>query len=390
MSQSDYGGGNIQERSPGRWRVTVELGRDPQTGRRLRRRFTVVGSRTDALKKRREALSQRDAGTLIPADKVTLAEWLTSWLERHYSEGHVSAKSHDRYRVVVQRHLVPALGRLKLQDLRPDHISDAKARWLSGKRSTADQPLSGASVHKHLVVLRRALSDAVRSRLISRNPADLVSAPSVRSRTERRALTEDEIRSLVSAARGTRYDLPIRFTMATGIRQGELLGLKWEDVDLDAGTVAIRRTLSYIAGATIFAPPKTERSRRIIELSDVTVSALRQYRSEQSTRRLMLGPAWQEHGLVFPSTIGTPWLSRSLYRGYRGVLERSGISDPRSVNWHTLRHTAATQWLSHGVDIFSVSRRLGHASASFTMDVYAHLLKGQQRQAAEALDYLLA
>ena len=93
---------------------------------------------------------------------------------------------------------------------------------------------------------------------------------------------------------------------------------------------------------------------------------------------------------MFPSLVGTPWLARTFYREYRGVLGRSGISAVASVNWHTLRHTAATQWLRHGADVFSVSRRLGHASASFTMDVYGHLLKGQQRQAAEALDYLLA
>jgi integrase len=136
--------------------------------------------------------------------------------------------------------------------------------------------------------------------------------------------------------------------------------------------------------------PKIAESRRIIELSAATVHGLRQHRSEQSARRLMLGPAWKEHGLVFPSSVGTPWLSRAFYRGYRDVLERSGITDLDSINWHSLRHTAATQWLHHGVDVFSVSRRLGHASASFTMDVYAHLLRGQQRQAAEALDYLLA
>lgn len=390
MSRSDYGNGTIRERSPGRWLVAIELGRDPQAGRRQRRYFTVFGSRRDANQARREALTQRDRGTLIPADKITLAEWLESWLERHYAERHVSAKSHDRYRSIIQRHLIPALGRLKLQDLRPDHIADMKARWLSGKRSTSLRPLSGASVHKHLVVLRRALTDAVRSRVIPQNPADVVPAPSVRPTVERRALTEDEIRLLVAAAREGRWDFPIRFTLATGVRQGELLGLKWEDVDLDGATVAIRRTLSYVGGEVIFAPPKTERSRRIIELSAATVRSLRQHRSEQGTRRLMLGPAWGENNLVFPSSVGTPWLARAFYRGYRDVLDRSGIPDLDTINWHTLRHTAATQWLHHGVDVFSVSRRLGHASASFTMDVYAHLLRGQQRQAAEALDYLLA
>lgn len=390
MSRQDYGSGSIQERSPGRWRVTLELGRDPHTGKRLRRRFTVQGNRSDALKAKREALSKRDDGTLLRSEKITLAEWLSSWLECHYTEGHISAKSHDRYRTIIQRHLIPALGRLKLQDLRPDHIADMKARWLSGKRSTSLQPLSGASVHKHLVVLRRALTEAVRTRIITRNPADVVTAPSVKSKVERRALTEEEIKQLVEAARGGRWDMPIRFTIATGVRQGELLGLKWEDVDLDGGTVAINRILSYVSGELIFAPPKTDRSRRIIELSAATVHGLRQHRSEQASRRLMLGPAWKEHGLVFPSNIGTPWLSRAFYRGYRDVLQRSGIADLGSINWHTLRHTAATQWLHHGVDVFSVSRRLGHASASFTMDVYAHLLRGQQRQAAEALDYLLA
>lgn len=390
MSRQDYGSGSIKERSPGRWRVTVELGRDPQTGKRLRRRFAVQGNRSDALKAKREALSKRDDGTLLRSEKITLAEWLGSWLERHYTEGHISAKSHDRYRTIIQRHLIPALGRLKLQDLRPDHIADMKARWLSGKRSTSMQPLSGASVHKHLVVLRRALTEAVRTRIITRNPADVVTAPSVKSRVERRALTEEEIKQLVEAAREGRWDMPIRFTIATGVRQGELLGLKWEDVDLDGGTVAINRTLSYVSGELLFAPPKTDRSRRIIELSAATVHGLRQHRSEQSARRLMLGPSWKEQGLVFPSSVGTPWLSRAFYRGYRDVLDRSGIADLRTINWHTLRHTAATQWLHHGVDVFSVSRRLGHASASFTMDVYAHLLRGQQRQAAEALDYLLA
>lgn len=390
MSKQGYGGGRIEERSPGRWRVTIESGRDSQTGKRARRRFTVRGTRRDAQKALRETLHQRDSGTLASADRVTLGEWLTSWLTVHYAEGHIGPKSHDRYRVIIQCHLIPALGGLRIQDLRPDQISDMKARWLSGRASTAVKPLSGATVHKHLVVLRRALAEAVRSGLINRNPPDLVRAPSVKARSERRALTEEEIKSLIAVVRGGRYDLPVRFALATGLRQGEMLGLKWEDLDLQDGSLGVRRALIYVAGKASFVSPKTERSRRVIELSAVTIELLRSHRQEQTQRRLMLGPTWQEHGLVFPSSIGTPWLSGPFYRGYREVLRRSDIPDLGGVNWHTLRHTAATQWLRHGVDVFSVSRRLGHASASFTMDVYAHLLKGQQRQAAEALDYLLA
>ncbi len=170
MSRRDYGSGTIAERRPGRWLITIESGRDPQTGKRERRRFSVSGTRRDAQKALREALRQRDTGTRAGPDKITLGEWLTAWLARHQAEGHIAPKSHDRYRVIIQRHLIPALGRLRLQDLRPDHIGDMQARWLSGQTSTASQALSGATVHKRLVVPRRALAEAVRSGIIIRDP----------------------------------------------------------------------------------------------------------------------------------------------------------------------------------------------------------------------------
>jgi len=390
MSRQDYGSGTIKERAPGRWQVSAEAGRDPQTHRRRRRRFTVAGTRKDALRALREAQQQRDHGIAVTPDRISVGEWLTGWLERHRAEGHINPRTHDRYRQIIRSHLVPGLGQLRLQALRADHIADLKARWLSGKDSTAAGPLAGGTVHKHLVVLRRGLADAVKASIIIRNPMDAVSAPSARGREERRALTEEEIPALLGAAIGTRFDAPIRFTLATGLREGELLALKWEDVDWEAGTVAIRRTLAYIDGKTVFGAPKTEHSRRTIELSAATVQLLRSHRAAQATHRLRLGPIWREHGLVFPSLLGTPWLARTFYRDYRAIVDRSGIEGAASVNWHTLRHTAATQWLRHGADVFSVSRRLGHASASFTMDCYGHLLKGQQRQAAEALDHLLA
>jgi integrase len=201
--------------------------------------------------------------------------------------------------------------------------------------------------------------------------------PSRVKQREQRALTEEEISTLLTAAEGTRFAAPIRFTLASGLRQSELLALKWTDVDFDGCLAHVRGT-------------KTAKSRRAVELSAVTITTLRTHRRQQARTRLRRGSAWQDHGLVFPSTAGTPWFKRMFYRDYRAVVDRSGIMSPATVTWHTLRHTAATQWLRHGADVFSVSRRLGHASAAFTMDVYGHLLKGQQQQAAEALDTLLA
>jgi integrase len=152
----------------------------------------------------------------------------------------------------------------------------------------------------------------------------------------------------------------------------------------------IQQTLSYVGGKSHFDSPKTERSRRIIELSTATVHLLRTHRLAQAEHRLKVGAIWKDSGLVFPSLVGTPWLARDFLRGYRSILTKSKIQGSGGVDFHTLRHTAASQWIKYGVDIFTVSRRLGHASAAFTMNVYGHLLKGQQRQAAEALDHLLA
>lgn len=386
---STYGNGTITARN-GSWQISLDLGRDPQTGQRRRQRLTVRGSKREAQQVLREALQKRDMGLVIPTGKITVGTWLTGWLVRHESEGRLGRKTHDNYRRILRRHLIPNLGHIYLRDLRPDHIADVKSRLISGDKSTASAPLAGATVHKVLGIVRKALAEAVKAGLIARNPADAVSSPSVKSTTERRCLTEEEITALVFAAGGTRYDAPIRFTLATGLREGEMLALSWKDIDLAAGAVDVRRTLCYIGKKVTFPAPKTDRSRRTVEVSAATVRLLSAHRVAQMEHRLRLGAVWHDNDLVFPSLLGKPWIPRPFYKAYRRIVDESGIEHPQTVNWHTLRHTAASQWLRHGVDVFSVSRRLGHASASFTMDTYAHLLKGQQREAAEALDYLLA
>jgi integrase len=386
---NNYGNGSITARGDA-WQICIEAGRDPQTGHRRRRRSTVHGTRRDAQKKLREELQKRDQGRVRPSGKITVGDWLLDWLINHQSEGHIGPRVHERYHGIISKHINPLLGSVPLRDLRPAHIKDAKARWLSGVDSTADAPLSGASVSKHMLVLRQALSQAVRDEHIDRNPAAGVASPSAKPESERRALTEEEITLLVSRSLGTRWDAPIRFTLASGARQGETLGLAWAAVSLEEGTVDIRRTLSCVGGKVAFLPPKTDNARRTIELSVATIRMLELHRVAQNTHRLKLGPVWQDNDLVFPSLIGTPWSVRPFYKGYRRIVDESGIEHPETVNWHSLRHTAASQWLRHGIDVFTASRRLGHAKASFTMDCYGHLMKGQQRAAAEALDYLLA
>ncbi len=311
------------------------------------------------------------------------AEWLRIWLDRRVADQEIGPRTADNYRAIIDLHIAPAIGTVRLQDLRVDHLLVVK--------TAASSAVAPATVKTILGVIRQALDAAVVAQLLARNPASAVpNPPGATAISERRALNEDEIRVLLVAAAGTELDAPIRFALATGIRQGELLGATWESTDLETGAFVVRRTLAQIDGVFQMLPPKTRNSRRTIALSGATVALLRQHRVLQNAVRLQLGRAWDDRGLVFPATDGQPWSRHTLYPGFRRVLEETDIEMPETINWHSLRHTAASLWLRAGVDVFTVSRRLGHGSASFTMDTYGHLLRGQQQAAAEALDHLLA
>ncbi|MCZ2109418.1 MAG: site-specific integrase [Dehalococcoidia bacterium] len=352
-----------------KWLIRIDYGRKPN-GSRDRRAVAFTGSRKGAERKLTELLAQRDAGLTPSPEKTTVAEWFRDWLKLHTAEGHLSDSGQERYDGIIEHHIIPQLGTMTVKQVRGQHITQLKTQWL--------ETLKPATVYKHLVVLRQAFEAAVAANLIVRNPADAVQNPSVvRGRREQRALTEAEIRKLLDAAVGTRFDHPIRFTLATGVREGELLSLLWSDVDLKRRVINLRGT-------------KSANSRRSIEISKVIVDLLEAHRTAQKEARLKLGPARPNADLVFPSTVGTRWARRAFYRDYKKVVDATkDLERPDEVKWHTLRHTAASLWIMRGADVFTVSRRLGHASAAFTMDTYAHLFKGQQKVAAQALDGLL-
>ena len=217
-----------------------------------------------------------------------------------------------------------------------------------------------------------------------------VSSPALdRGGSERRALDESEITELLQAAAGTRHEMVIRCALATGMRQGELLGAEWTKISLERGEWEVAHSLQRVNGEFRLANPKTPRSHRTIELSDTGVEVLEKHRANQNAERRRMGPAWKDHGLVFPDERGGYWDRMAFYKGYRRLVDRSPIENPWEIKFHSLRHTAASQWIKAGVDLLTVSRRLGHAKASFTLDVYGHLLTGQQDAAAKALDHLI-
>ena len=372
MARRDYGSGSIEKRGDKRWRVSVELPPNARSGKRQRRRFTISGTKRDAQQALRAALNERDHGGVDPT-RLTTGEWLARWLDRRIADGAIGPRVSENYRTICRSRLGPAIGSVRLQDLRAEHVLELK--------DDLSRTLAPATVKKILGLLRQSLEAAVAAQLLVRNPASSVASPTLAGKTrERRALDESEIIRVLEIAEGTAYGVAIRFALSTGARQAELLGATWESIDLERGTYLVHQTLQHVGGEFQMLPPKTRNSLRTIELSDATVALLRRHRAAQNAERLRLGGIWQDFDLVFPAADGRPQYRQSFYRGFRRIVGTAEIEATESVNWHSLRHTAASLWIKAGVDLFTVSRRLGHGSASFTMDVYGHLLSGQQRQ----------
>ena len=320
MARRDWGSGSIEERSKGRWRVTVELPRDPATGKRRRRRFTVRGTKRDAQRALREALSERDHGGVDP-NRITTGEWLEHWVEQRVRDGAIAPGTVESYRSIVRAHLVPGLGSVPLQKLRAGHIRALKDDLLQSR--------APGTVWGILRLLRQVLKAAVTQELLARNPALAVPNPSrTRGRLERRALNEAEIVALLQASSGTAYEMVMRFALATGVRRAELLGATWDAIDLERRVFRVIRTLHVVRNEYLMLPPKTARSRRTIELSPSTVARLRRHRAAQNAERLRLGAAWEDHNLVFPGEDGRHWVPFSFYTGFRDLVDGSGIERP--------------------------------------------------------------
>ena len=382
MGRRDWGSGSVERRGKGRWRLSFEVGRDPDTGTRRRRRWAFKGTKREAIQALLTAMSEYENGGVNP-DEITTEEWLAQWLEERVRDGAIGPEVAYNYENILKRHLNPEFGDVRLQDLRVNHVRNLKTKL--------SKSLKPGTTKKILSVLKQALTAAVEAELLDGNPALSVRSPSPdREANESRALEKKEIKKLVKAAKGTPYAMVIRFALATGVRQAELLGATWNAIDLERGTFQVMQTLKIVDGKFELVRPKTPRSRRTIELSAVTVKSLRKHHKKQNAARLALGEAWEDHDLVFPDRGGRYWHRVVFYRGYRQLVNGSGIARPREVKFHTLRHTAASQWLKARVDPLIVQRRLGHASAAFTLDVYGHELTGQQSPAAEALDDLIA
>lgn len=370
------GDGGIYRRKDGRWagQYVVDTLEGPK------RRYVYGKTRKEAAAKLREAMANRDKGLTFDTANSTLADFLDRWLSDSVRDS-VRPQTLESYAYLVRIHIRPALGRIKLKTLSPAHVQ----RFY---RAKLDQGLSGRTVQYIHVVLHRGLKQAMRWGMVPRNVCDAVDPPRP-ARKEIRPLTADQARALLTAACGDRLEALYVLAITTGLRQGELLGLRWEDVDLDRAILQVRQTLvsSSQDGRLSFSAPKTAKGRRSVTLTAAAVKALRGHRARQKHEWASTTRAWTDMGLVFPSCVGTPLNPKNvLRRSFRPLLKQAGLP---TIRFHDLRHTCATLLLARNVNPKIVQEMLGHANISITLDTYSHLLPGMQAPAVDAMQDVL-
>lgn len=366
-----------QDKARGTWFFVVDLAPDPTTGKRKqlkRRGFKTKREAADALA---DVISDTNRGLYVRPTTGTVADYMQNWLEGRRIDLRPSA--FYGYEKVVTKRIIPGLGQKRLTDLDAATIEGWYAHLVTaGGRGGA--PLSPKTVANTAGILSVALGDAVRLKLLRHNPATDARLPR-RERREMLAWTEAEAQAFLRAVADHRLHPMWRLVLATGLRRGELCGLRWRDVDLDAGTLEVVETRT-VAAEVVVGAPKTKAGSRVIALDAGTVAVMHTWRRVQATERLAAGSAWTDHGLVFVDELGCPPHPETVTRWWNEALEATGS---RRIRLHDARHTAATMALRAGVPLKVVTQRLGHADVAVTMRVYQHVTAQDDRVAADAL-----
>jgi integrase len=365
------GEGGVSGRKDGSWMARYTV----QTPSGRKRKVIYAKSHDEARRRLTEALADRDRGLIYDSKGLTLEEYLARWLEDSV-RGSVKTTTYQSYASIVRLHVRPTLGGTKLAAVTPAHLH----RLYRAKLEEGLAPKSVKYIH---TTLHRALKQAVRWGLVPRNVAASVDPPKV-STPEMRPLIRVQACTLLEAARGNRLEALYVLAVTTGMRQGELLGLGWEDVDPNAGVVRVRKTLTLAKGGPRLTEPKTRGSRRQIRLTNSAVGALERHRALQNSEGVARGHEWNHQGLVFCTRRGTPIRRDNLHvRHWKPLLRRAGVPD---IRFHDLRHTCAILLLTKGVHPKIVSEMLGHSSIAITLDTYSHVIPGLGDVAALAME----
>ena len=365
------GEGTILKRADGRWAAAIVVD--------YRRKWIYGKTRRDVADRLRKIQGDVAEGRPVIDERLTMAEYLNRWLYE-VAKQRTRPMTWRGYEQLVRVHILPSLGRVRLAKLTPQHVHSLVNQKVREGR------LSPRTIQYMHSVLRAALNQAVRWQMVHYNAAAMVSPPRG-ARREAMALSPEEARRLLDAARGDRLEALYSVALALGLRQGEALGLKWGDIDLDSGMLRVRRASQRIPHqGTQLVETKTARSRRTLIMPPIVISALRAHRARQVMERLAAGERWADLDLVFPSKRGTLADGPNITHRFHRLLKRAELP---AMRFHDLRHACASLLLVQGVHPRVVMETLGHSQISLTMNTYSHVLPAMQREAAARLDELL-
>ena len=389
--------GHIRPQGDGSWEIKFDLGRDPLTGRRITKYVTFRGTKRKAQEELTRLLGQRNDGSYVEPTKMTVAQYLNHWLEADIDR-RVAARTAARYREIVEKNIIPKLGHVPVRKLTAVHIEAFEAElqregWVKARakqkvKEGEEAPIqekrglsAQTALHIHRT-LSQALGHAVRLGVLFKNPARQVKPPRPPSR-EIKILDKNEITTLLNAAKGVGLYVPVLVAVTTGMRRGELLALRWSDIDPKAALLTVNQSLERIKGKFGFKSPKTKTSRRTITLPAITVQALRRHLKEQHEARLKLGLGRDPRGLVFARPDGQPMDADTLTKAFRRLVASAKVTP---ITFHGLRHTHISHLLMEGFHAKVVSERAGHAHVNITLGVYAAYIPSMQTDVARRVD----
>ena len=368
--------GSIRQKSKYGWQIQIYTGIGSD-GKPRRHFETVRGRKGDAQRRLTELLASLDQGIYTPPGKVTVAQHLRNWLDG-YVKTNCSQRTLDGYQAIIEHHLIPVLGHVLLRQL--------TAQVIQAYYGKACDKLSTRTVHHQHRVLSQALKHGVKQGYLGRNPCELVDPPSPR-RKIMRTLDPTEVNILLEAAQESYYYPVIYTALSSGLRQAELLGLRWRDLNPDIMlSISVSRVLYKRKGVCEFRDPKTSHSRRYVSMTPKLAAYLREYKAERESLNLHLGRLLNLDDLVFVSVEGKPIDPGVLSHNFAKIAKRAGL---KNVRFHDLRHTFASLMLLRGAKPKVISEALGHASVAFTMDTYSHIIEGMQSEAMALLDEVL-
>ena len=377
------GGGTIRQRPDGRWEARYTLGIDPGTGKQIQK--SVYGKTQREVRQKLTAITAEiDSGTYQEPCKMTVNEWLDIWL-KDYQIG-VKDSTAYLYERQAKLYLRPALGNIPLETLKAHTV---QRLYNSLSQEHDGQPALSAKTIKNIHgVLHKALKQAVLIGYLRTNPTEACILPRI-IRKEMHPLEEDQVAVFLREVQGHPHEYLYKIALFTGLREGEVLGLGWEHIDFQAGTLTVKRQLrreQKKGGEYYFSPPKNNKSRTITPAPYV-MKLLQAQKVQQARQRLMAGPAWEDSGLVFTNEFGRYVSYRAIFDSFKRIVKRIGLPDARI---HDLRHTYAVNCIRAGDDIKTVQSNLGHATAVFTLDVYGHFTDDMRQASSQRMEQFIS